>query len=63
MQLSTLLLVVTAFIFLFSFITRNINYAVDILDIDITKLKQSVSYLQERNKQLTNSDLTNLELP
>ncbi len=62
MQLSTLLLVVTAFIFLFSFAIRNINYAVDILDIDITKLKQSVSYLQERNKKLTNSDLANLEL-
>ena len=62
MQLSTLLLIVTAFVFLFSFITRNINYAIDVLDIDSTKLKQSISYLQNRNKQLTNIDLADLEL-
>ena len=62
MQLSSLLLIVTAFIFLFSFIARNINYAIDILSIDSVKLKQSVSYMQNRNKQLTNMELADLEV-
>ncbi len=62
MQLSTLFLIVTAFIFLFSFIARNINYAVDILNIDSKKLKQSIIYLQDRNEYLTNIELASLEL-
>ncbi len=62
MQLSTLLLIVTAFIFLFSFIARNINYTMDVLDIGNAKLKQSINYLQDRNKQLTNIELVNLEI-
>lgn len=62
MQLSTLLLIVTGFIFLFSFIVRNINYVTNILDIDTIKLKQSISYLEERNKQLTNINLVHLEV-
>lgn len=62
MQLSTLLLVLTAFIFLFGFIVRNINYATSMLNIDAAVLKQNIGYLQERNKQLTNIDLAKLEL-
>lgn len=62
MQLSTLVLILTGCIFLFSFIVRNINYATSVLNIDTTKLKQSISYLQGRNKQLTNIDLAQLEL-
>jgi cell division protein FtsB len=62
MQLSTLLLILTGFIFLFSFIVRNINYATSVLNIDTAKLKQSISYLEDRNKRLTNMDLLKLEL-
>ena len=62
MQLSTVLLIITGLIFLFSFIVRNINYATNILDIDTTKLKQSMRYLEDRNKQLTNIDLARLEV-
>ncbi|MBT6842681.1 MAG: hypothetical protein HOA17_02650 [Candidatus Melainabacteria bacterium] len=62
MQVSSLLVVATTLILCFSSIAANYRHILKVLEIDLAKLNQSIQYLQDRNSELTNIDLINLEL-
>ncbi len=62
MQLSTLIIIISCCMILFSFITRNLDYAIKVLNVDALKLKQSINHIKTRHQTLKNIDPTNLEM-